>query len=324
MQKKEGAEAMKVLSGLVQTLLFSAVILLFIDGETGWLLMYTVLAAVVLSAVPVIFSRNNVVVSMDGFSGMTSVGEKTTARLKISKKGFCFVPFVTISGELAGQPFVAKLSLMLSSSSVVELSFRPTECGLNKITISEVQLADFFGVARFRRKADQISSIGVVPRVIEYKGPDVVPSSIPTDEEQQEESRSTLFGGMAGYEHREYAAGDSPRRINYKLSAKKRKLMVRMDESTATETTNILLSADSGSLCAEQAFALAKKLAEACSPVAVHHKGESFLVSRPESIDRLREWFAFRELGGDREALQKRPNSGTNVLISPKGVEILS
>ena len=324
MQKKEGAEAMKVLSGLVQTLFFSAVILLFIDGETGWLLMYTVLAAVVLSAVPVIFSRSNVVVSMDGFSGMTSVGEKTTARLKISKKGFCFVPFVTISGELAGQPFVAKLSLMLSSSSVVELSFRPTECGLNKITISEVQLADFFGVARFRRKADQISSIGVVPRVIEYKGPDVVPSSIPTDEEQQEESRSTLFGGMAGYEHREYAAGDSPRRINYKLSAKKRKLMVRMDESTATETTNILLSADSGSLCAEQAFALAKKLAEVCSPVAVHHKGESFLVSRPENIDRLREWFAFRELGGDREALQKLPNSGTNVLISPKGVEILN
>lgn len=314
---------MKVLSGLVQTLFFSAVILLFIDGETGWLLMYTVLAAVVLSAVPVIFSRNNVVVSMDVFSGMTSVGEKTTARLKISKKGFCFVPFVTISGELAGQPFVAKLSLMTSSSAVVELYFRPTACGLNKITVSEVRLSDFFGVARFKRNVDQGSSIGVVPRIIEYKGPVVVPSSIPTDEEQQEESRASLFGGMAGYEHREYAAGDSPRRINYKLSAKKRKLMVRMDESTATETTNILLSADSDSLCAEQAFALAKELAEAGSPVAVYHKGESFGIGRPENIDKLREWFAFRELGGDGEALQRLPDNGTNVLISPKGVEIL-
>ncbi len=314
---------MKVASGLLQTLFFSAVIMLFIDGETGWLLMYTVIAAVVLSVVPVIFSRSNVTVSMDGFSGMTSVGEKTTARLKVSKKGFCFVPFVTISGELAGQPFVAKLSLMLNKSSVVELSFRPTECGLNKITVSEVQLADFFGAARFKRKVAQTSSIGVVPRVIEYKGPAVVPSSIPTDEEQQEESRTSLFGGMAGYEHREYAAGDSPRRINYKLSAKKQRLMVRLDESTATETTNIMLSADSDSLCAEQAFALAKKLTGAGSPVAVYHKGESFCVSRPENIDRLREWFAFRELGGDSEALQQCPNSGTNVLISPKGVEIL-
>ncbi len=313
---------MKVLSGLVQTLFFSAVILLFIDGETGWLLMYTVIAAVILSAVPAILSRNSLIITIDGYSGMTSVGKKTTASLKVSKKGFCFVPFVTVRGELAGQPFAAKLSMMIKDSSVVELAFRPTECGLNKITISEVQLSDFFGVARFRRRVGHTSAIGVVPRIVGYKGPVVIPSSIPTDEEQQEESGSVLFGGMAGYEHREYAAGDSPRRINYKLSAKKRKLMVRMDESTATETTNILLSADSGSICAEQAFALAKTLAEAGSPVAVYHKGQSFCVSRPESIDRLREWFAFRELGGEREEI-KQPNCGTNVLISPKGVEIL-
>lgn len=323
MQEKEGAEAMKIVSGLLQTLFFAAIIMLFIDGETGWLLIYTVIAAVTLSALPVIFSRNNVSVSMDSFSGMTSVGEKTTAKLKVSKKGFCFVPFVTVSGEFAGQPFVAKLSLLLRKSSVVELYFRPSECGLHKITVNSVQLSDFFGVARFRRNAAETASIGVLPRVVEYKGPTVMPSTVPTDDEQQEESRSSLFGGMAGYEHREYVAGDSPRRINYKLSAKKRKLMVRMDESTATETTNILLSADADGICAEQAFALAKKLAETGSPVAVYHKGESFSVGRPENIDRLREWFAFRELGGEAQVMQQLPKSGTNVLISPGKVEIM-
>ncbi len=323
MQKKEGAEAMKILSGLIQTLLFAAVILLFIDGETGWLLMYTVLAAVVISVVPVIFSRNNVAVTLDDFSGITSVGEKTMATLKVSKKGFCFVPFVTLSGELAGQPFIAELSLMLKKSAVVELAFRPACCGLNKITVNEFRLADFFGVIRFRRSAAVETTIGVVPRIVEYKGPTVVPSAVPTDEEQAEESRSTHFGGMAGYEHREYAAGDSPRRINYKLSAKKRRLMVRQDESAATETTNILLSSDADSICAEQAFALARQLAEAGAPVALYHKGESFSIGRPESIDRLREWIAFRTLGGEKEMIQQLPKIGTNVSVSPQGIEIL-
>lgn len=314
---------MKVISGLIQTLFFAAILLLFIDGETGWTLMYTVVAAVLVSVLPVIFSRNNVAVTMDEFSGLSAVGEKTTAQLKISKKGFCFVPFITVSGEFAGQPFTARASLMTKSGTVIELSFRPACCGLNKISLTELLLTDFFGVARFRRGVGKTALIGVVPRVVEYKGPQVMPSVIPTDDEQQEESRTPLFGGMAGYEHRDYVAGDSPRRINYKLSAKKQKLMVRLEENTGTEKTNILLSADSDSLCAEQAFALAKKLTAAGSPVAVYHKGESLGIGSPENIDKLREWLAFRELGGEEEIMQL-PKSGMNVLISPKGVDILS
>lgn len=321
MQEKEGAEAMKVISGLVQTLFFAAVLLLFIDSETGWTLMYTVVAAVLVSVIPVIFSRNNVEVTMDEFSGLSAVGEKTTARLEIRKKGFCFVPFIIVSGELAGQPFVAKASLMTKSSTAIELSFRPVCCGLNRISVREVLLTDFFGVARFKRAVGKTALIGVVPCITEYHGPQVVPSVIPTDDEQQEERGTSLFGGMAGYEHRDYASGDSPRRINYKLSAKKQKLMVRLDENTGTQKTNILLSADSGSPCVEQAFALAKKLSEGGSPVAVYHKGESFAVGRPENIDKLREWLAFRELGGEEEAAQQ-PKSGMNVLISPKGIDI--
>ncbi len=312
---------MKILSGLIQTLLFSAVILLFIDGETGWLMMYTVLAAVIISVVPVICSRNNVSVTMEGFSGITSVGEKTTATLRVSKKGFCFVPYVTLKGEFAGQSFIAKTSLMLKKSSSVELLFRPTDCGLNKINVSELQLSDIFGVASFRRAIAYTTSIGVLPRIAEYKGPVVTPSMAPSDEEQAEESRSLLSGGMAGYEHREYAAGDPPRRINYKLSAKRRRLMVRLDEGATLETVNVLLSSDADSICAEQAFALAKMLSENGSPVAVHHNGESFRIGGPDSIDRLREWMAFRELCGESGRMLQPPESGKNVLVSPDGIK---
>lgn len=315
---------MKVLSGLIQVLFIAVVILLFIDGEAGCLLLYTVIVAAIISAVPVVLSRNNIAVKMDDFSGITSVGEKTTARLSVSKKGFCFVPFVNVSGELGGQPFVAKLSLMRKNSSSVELSFRPMTCGLNRITVNEVRLSDLFGIVQFRRAAKESTLIGVLPRVVEYKGPNVTPSSAPTDDEQQEESRASLFGGMPGYEHREYVAGDSPRRINYKLSAKRQKLMVRLDESTAVETTNIMLSTDSDSLCAEQGYALAKKLVEQGAPVAIYFKGESFAAARPDSLDKLREWLAFRELDGAAGVEYRLPKSGTNVLVSRGGISVLA
>ena len=58
---------------------------------------------------------------------------------------------------------------------------------------------------------------------------------------------------MPGYEHREYVAGDSPRRVNYKLSAKKQKLMVRLDESNGYATTNLYITENAQPVCCDKA-----------------------------------------------------------------------
>ncbi len=313
---------MNRLSGLIQTLIFIVIILLFIDGSAGWLLLYVIVAAVAASVLLAVLAKKRIKVSLDGFSGITSVGAKTSAVLTVSRRGFCLAPQVMVLGDMAGQPFTANASLLLRDSEHVDIFFRPAECGLKTVTINKIIVSDFFGIVRLKTSYTQESSVAVLPRFTEYRGPAVLPSLLPSESEQQEEGASTPFGGMAGYEHRDYTEGDSPRRINYKLSAKKQKLMVRLNESTGTQSTNVILSGNADGICAEQAFALAQRLVQNGSPVRLYYMGESFGVTAPESLDRLREWLAFRRLGSGLPDFEALPEHGVNVLISPEGIMV--
>lgn len=325
MQEKEGAETMiGTVLGIVYTLLSVAVMLMFIDGETGWLLLYTIGAALIASVVLTAVSRNHVELIAEEFSGVSSVGEKTAVRLKIRKKGFCFVPFVTVSGVFSGQRFEARASLIFNREQTIDLVFKPIECGMQAVRFSEYTLSDFFGLAVIKRNSSLTSKIAVLPRIIDYSGPEVTPSFYPAENEQREEGTTVLFGGSAGYEHRDYAAGDSPRRINYKLSAKKRRLMVRMDESGSLQSTNIVLMSDADGACAEQALALAKKLVSSGATVTVIHGEDCFEAALPGSVDKLREWLAFRELGVSQTVEMPLPDRGTSVAFSADGIRVVN
>lgn len=322
MQKKEGAETMiGTVLGIVYTLLSVAVMLMFIDGETGWLLLYTIGTALVASSVLTAISRNHIELIAEEFSGVSSVGEKMVVRLNVRKKGFCFVPFVTVYGEFLGQRFEARASLIFGSEQMIELTFKPMECGMQAVRFSEYTLTDFFGLAIIRRKSDLVSKIAVLPRIVDYSGPEVTPSFYPAENEQREEGTTMVFGGSAGYEHRDYAAGDPPRRINYKLSAKKRRLMVRMDEGGSVESTNIVLMPDADGACAEQALALAKKLVSKGAAVTVIHGEDSFDAALPGSVDKLREWLAFRCLDGTLSKC-KDTSGRVCVEISPREIVV--
>lgn len=325
MQKKEGAETMiGTVLGIVYTLLSVAVMLMFIDGETGWLLLYTIAVALIASSVLIAISRNHVELIAEEFSGVSSVGEKTVVRLNVRKKGFCFAPFVTVCGEFSGQRFEARASLIFNQEQTIELVFKPIECGMQTVRFSEYTLTDFFGLAVIRRNSDLVSKIAVLPRIVDYSGPEVTPSLYPAESEQREEGTTVMFGGTAGYEHRDYAAGDSPRRINYKLSAKKRRLMVRMDEGGSVESTNIVLMPDADGACAEQALALAKKLVSSGATVTVIHGKDSFDAALPGSVDKLREWLSFRELGVPQALETTLPDRGTSVAFSSDGIRVVN
>ncbi len=308
------------ITGILQSAVFIALFLIFINGNIGWLLAYTLIAAILISFLLWLFSRKKFRVEMEDFSGVVQVGEECTALLRLSKTGFCFLPLILVEGEAAGERFEARASLLFGSDSTVKVRFRPRHCGLNKVTVSRVVAEDFFGLFRGKSKSDRESAIAVLPRRVEYIGPEVQPSLLPAESEEIEDGIAVSFGGTAGYEHRDYAAGDSPRRINYKLSAKKRKLLVRMDESSGTESTNIILTADADSTCAEQALALADKLVLGGSPVTVYHHGESFKAALPASLDKLREWLAFRDFTEEYSGVDASPSGNISVIISPTGI----
>lgn len=307
-------------SGLIQTLFFAAVFMIFIDGPIGWLLLYTICIALVISFALCLLSAKHFVVIAEEFSGIVSSGGECEVKLTIAKKGFCLLSHIALEGTFGGQRFAVRTALLFDKSVTVTLRLKADSCGLKKAIVERSVAEDMFGILRLKRALDISTAVAIKPREVEYTGPQVIPSVLPSDEEEREEGTSVLFGGSAGYEHRPYADGDSPKRINYKLSAKKQQLMVRLDESNGTESTNIVIQGGVGSEMAEQAYALARKLVMDGSPATVYYLGERFFTSSQSSLVQLKEWIAFRDFEATGETVI--PEGTVNVVLSSQGIKI--
>lgn len=307
------------ISSYVQALLFAALFTVFINADIGWALIYIIGAAVVISVTTFLISRKRFMVKLRDFSGVFEYGRSVEFDVTLKKKGFCFIPYVELCVN-ANNSIHLRTSLLLRRTVTVSGSFRASHSGLNTITLNEVIIRDFLGLLQFKIPVEQTARMAVLPRVIEYDGPDVPPNLLPSEEEDVEEGAAVLQGGMPGYEHREYVAGDSPRRVNYKLSAKKRKLMVRLDESSGSAATNLYITENAQPICCDKAFALAKRLIIRGGTVKIIHKGEERTAATPETLDRMREWLAFREFAETEEPFTDTPPADAAVIFSGNGV----
>lgn len=307
------------LSGTFCAVLFSVLFLLFINGNAGRAFLYIVLISSALSSLLLALSKNHFTVEVEKTSGVVNHGDKVEFNVTLRKKGFCFIPFVELCFE-AGKETHLRTSLIFRKEVTISGSFPAAHSGLNKVTLKKVLLGDFLGIIRLGVPMDQTAEIAVMPQIIGYDGPEVRPNMLPSEEEETEEGVTILFGGMPGYEHREYVPGDSPRKINYKLSARQRKLMVRLDESNGYAPTNLYIMDNGAPVCCDKAFALAKQIVEKGGTVKITHKNQDFSARTPETLDKMREWLAFREFAEHPIEGTDTPPADANVIFSDNGI----
>lgn len=280
--------------GYIQALIFAALFMLFINGEIGSALIYAILLANLISTALILLSKNHFTATLHSLSGVTECGRVIDFEVTLKKTGFCFIPYIDICLS-NGTPIHLRTALLFRKEVTVKGEFFAEHSGLNKLALEGVTASDFLGNLHFNKKNEQHTQMAVLPRVIEYDGPTVMPNTLPSEEEETEEGASVRRGGMPGYEHREYVPGDSPRRVNFKLSAKRGRLMVRLDESSACKATHLYIAENGLPLCCDKAYALAERLIMRGGTVKITHKGDSRIASTPETLDRMREWLAFRE-----------------------------
>ncbi len=307
------------LTGMTWAILLSVMFLLFINGSIGRAFLYIILIAGALCSLTLAFSKNHFTVTADKLSGIANYGEKVEFSVTLRKKGFCFIPFIELCFN-ADTEIHLRTSLVFRREVTLTGSFEACHSGLNKLTLNKVLLGDFFGTIRLAVPMQQSSEIAVLPRIIDYDGPEISPVTLPSDEEETEEGITLLSGGMPGYEHRDYVPGDSPRKINYKLSAKQNKLVVRLDESNGYAATNLYISDNGLPICADKAFALAKQLIIRGGRVTITHKNRSFSAQTPETLDKMREWLAFRVFADHPLPYSDTPPTDTNVIFSDNGI----
>lgn len=311
------------IGGTFTALIIAVIFMLFLNGDIGWALIYILGGTAVISAALFIISRRHISVQLTELSGTVECGRKVDIDIMLRKTGFCIMPFIELCVNVGADslPLRIRTSLIFGKEKHVITSFRTTHSGLNRIELTEAVLYDFIGMARGRLKLGQSTQKAVLPRIIEYDGPEILPNMLPSEEEEVEEGITVMNGGMPGYEHREYVPGDSPRRVNYKLSAKKNRLMVRLDESQGSKSTNLCITDNAMPICCDKAFALASRLVIRGGTVKIFHKGDERSASTPETLERMREWLAFREYAETpNQAITTPPPPDTSVIFAGDGI----
>ncbi len=304
---------------------------LFLSAPVGWTFVYMLVCAPIFSLGITFFltKGSRVSISSDVSSTMLYKGEFTTLRIIVRNKSIFPVPAVKVKINVPGGLVPENsceyymVSVSPRSESIVEIKYKAKVWGRFSVGAENAFMHDFMSFFKFRMSClDSVNEIRVFPDIPEIQGDSpLLRSAAETarfadDSEDTTESESvTGFSGMPGYTHREYVEGDPVRRINWKLSSKRDKYMVRLDDEIESIKQNIVLDSMGGSNIYENERAVEGMLAAALgllrcgfeSMVYCRFNGvyEEFAISEPGDVSllqtRLADFSFERQLAGQKK-----------------------
>ena len=243
---------------------------LYLSASIGWTFVYVLVFAVIFSFLVTLFlsKGERITLSADVNRTMLYKGETAVLRITVKNRSVFPVPAVKINLTLpkglepddseTHTSYETYTSYVTSvpprSESVVEIKYKAKVWGVCNIGAECAFLHDFMDFFRFRLSCiNALCQIKVFPDIPEIQGDSPLLRSaaeiarFADDSEETRESDSvTKFSGLPGYTHREYVEGDPVRRINWKLSSKRDKYMVRLDDEIESVQQNVVLDCCGG------------------------------------------------------------------------------
>ncbi len=247
----------RFLSLLFELVLMAAMAYVFtfyLDGDIGVVIIAFLILAPVLSVQALLLTRKiRVAVQAPTY---VPKGKHFAVRLQLASEGKLPVPFVRCGVEgtanlTADDPRPVQSAMLASQPIEVEFGMTAAYAGRGRIRVPELCISDYLGMLTcYSEGTPEDIAIGVIPDIPSLTGAAVllhtVSDAVLTQDEEEEESSAAYSSvSMPGYIHRNYVPGDNLRRINWKLSAKRHQLMVRMDEAASTVRPSILLDLQS-------------------------------------------------------------------------------
>lgn len=246
------AESFKTVLAILATAFLLYIFTFYVDGEMGVILIAFTVFAPLVSLLFAIYGRKRVKVGIN-CDGYVKKGSTLTVNVTIEKTGFFPLGIIEITPRaseiFAPDDKVYRISLVRSRSKSFSYSIKAVTGGNGEIALDTVYSCGFLGLIRFALTEELPSpvSVGVIPEIPQIKASSQLFRNIAdvvfTSDEEEESDTTLMFSANTspGYEHREYVQGDSLKRINWKLSTKKNKLMVRLDEAAASVQPMIVL-----------------------------------------------------------------------------------
>ncbi|MBP3761821.1 MAG: DUF58 domain-containing protein [Ruminococcus sp.] len=222
----------------------------YIDGEMGMILIAFMIFAPIVSVIMAVYAKDRIKIS---FNCDAYVKKHSTLKVTVTAEKTGFFPLAVVEVKLkASEVFeendkIYRFSMTGEDKKTFTLEYKAQTGGNGEISVENIYSCGFLGFLKFKvNNVLQSASIGVIPEIPEIKTSSQffrnIADVVLTSDEEEDNDTMMLFSSNTtpGYEHREYVAGDPLKRINWKLSTKKDKLMVRLDEAAASAQPMIL------------------------------------------------------------------------------------
>lgn len=224
----------------------------YMEGKMGIILIAFMIIPPIVSLFFALYARNRVTLTFSS-DAYVNKGKELEVTVRLEKNGafpLAIVEFPVLgSAVFSGGGKRCRLSIFSDEPVEYRCRLKAEYGGNGEVSIGEIRSCGFLGFMSFRVKTvhPEPISVGVIPDIPEINASTQLFRSISdivlTSDEDEENDTTMLFSANTspGYEHREYVQGDPLKRVNWKLSSKKRKLMVRLDEAASTVQPLIVL-----------------------------------------------------------------------------------
>lgn len=239
------------ISGYLLSLAVSFVFALYCSWRIGIFLLLTLLLAPILSLLLALIFRYTIKIEMQLSKPIVAKKEKLLLTVSVRNRFVLPTPGILIdplenpcvsygdiSYEMAAMPF---------STVSLDIPVVAGICGASRVGIGKVAVQDYLGLFRLSVPLHMSQMLAVIPDIAEISGDEeyirqtYVLSTTTGESDETVEASTNVMGGFPGYEHREYVPGDPLKRINWKLSAKRDHLFVRLDDELAASSVLLVL-----------------------------------------------------------------------------------
>ncbi len=242
---------------IIVFLILAAIIYVYsyiIGGENSMLMLYMLGFSALISAVMTLPIKNQIEIKVKAPTQEIERDGIVKVNVYLRNKSLLPIPFIEVS-------FITSKNFIINDSSkirmtigplkekVVFLEYKARARGVSTIGVNNIMLRDYLSVIKLplTKKidtSDLTGEITVVPRLYNLKNDNKLMMGsglIISDEDEINSSNLFNWSGEPGHEAREYNAGDSLRKIHWKMSAKKETLMVRKDEAQGIPRKTLII-----------------------------------------------------------------------------------
>ncbi|MBE5964925.1 MAG: DUF58 domain-containing protein [Lachnospiraceae bacterium] len=239
----------------IATIAFAIIFALYLNANVGWFLLFALILAPVLSVFFAWISTFFVEVEIDIAHEMLSKHQSFDMYVKLKNKSILpTTPIELQMFEEEGFSCANKaviVSVLPRGTHEFFVKYDAKISGLGTAGIKAVKVTDYLGLFSFKAKRAALNKlkkeIAVIPDIANVSPKDdrilkTMQMSLNTDDSEDTiEVQGISFGGFPGYDNREYVPGDPIKRINWKQSAKRNKLLVRLDDEMNSNGINVVL-----------------------------------------------------------------------------------